>query len=178
MLRSTRQTVPPAHLVIGDIEVLPLADASVDLSLAMHLLYHAPDPRIAVQELRRITRLEGQVIVVLNGDDHLLELREIVATVLSEQTASVPAPVYRVRLDEGEQLLKSEFASVERSDFIGNLVVPVSEPIERYIQSTGIMKRSENSDMLLESVMQRVRAHIRQHDVFRVTTHSGCLICV
>src|SRR5262245_27040439 len=58
----------------GDGEYYQLNDAS-SLTLAMHMLYHVPEPLEAARELRRITHPGGQVLVVLNGEDHLRELR-------------------------------------------------------------------------------------------------------
>ena len=38
--------------------------ARPDLALAMHMLYHVPDPADAVRELRRVTRPGGRVVIV------------------------------------------------------------------------------------------------------------------
>ena len=63
----------------ADATALPLPDGVADLTLAMHMLYHVPDPSQAVRELRRVTRPGGRVVIGLNGPDHLRELRELVA---------------------------------------------------------------------------------------------------
>lgn len=39
------------------------------------------------------------------------------------------------RLDEGQDLLASEFTSVARHDFISELLIPGPEPIENYARS-------------------------------------------
>ena len=63
-------------LVAADATALPLPDGVADLTLAMHMLYHVPDPSQAVRELRRVTRPGGRVVIGLNGLDHLRELRD------------------------------------------------------------------------------------------------------
>lgn len=52
------------ELVKGDLESLPLADASVDAAFAVLVLHHASKPKAAAEELARITRPGGTVIVV------------------------------------------------------------------------------------------------------------------
>lgn len=53
---------PRAHqlagieLVAADATALPLRDRAVDLTLALHMLYHVPDSSQALRELRRVTR--------------------------------------------------------------------------------------------------------------------------
>ncbi len=43
-------------LVQADAQRLPLSDESVDVAMAMHMLYHVPDVPAAIRELRRITK--------------------------------------------------------------------------------------------------------------------------
>ena len=72
-------------LLAADATALPLRDGVADLTLALHMLYHVPDPSQAVRELRRVTRPGGRVVIGLNAPDHLRELREIVGAVRGEQ---------------------------------------------------------------------------------------------
>jgi ArsR family transcriptional regulator len=48
----------------GDIERVPLADASVDVALLSQALHHAADPARAVAEAARVVRPGGQVLVL------------------------------------------------------------------------------------------------------------------
>ena len=106
---------------------MPLRDAVSDLTLAMHMLYHLPRPLEAVRELRRITSPGGQVLVVLNGHDHLRELRDLIATALAG-TGGQPPRRERLHLDDGQALLAAEFGSVTRHDFTGELLIPGPGP--------------------------------------------------
>ncbi len=71
MLTAARTGAPGAGLLVGDAAALPLADDVADVTLAAHMLYHVPDRAAAAREFRRITRPGGQLVVVLNGADHL-----------------------------------------------------------------------------------------------------------
>jgi SAM-dependent methyltransferase len=92
MLATAKAAAAGASLAVGDAAALPLADAVADATLAPHMLYHVPDPRAAVAELRRVTRPDGQLLVVLNCPDHLAELRELMlvtAAAAGQPTAEI-----------------------------------------------------------------------------------------
>ncbi len=168
MLLAARSAAPRAGLMVADAAALPVRDGAAGLALAMHMLYHVPEPDRAVRELRRITRPGGRVIVGLNGADHLRELRALVAEVLAGLGRPVPPPE-RIRLDQGEALLRSQFASVTRHDFVSQLRVPTTEPVAAYVRS-----RLPDSEPLVEAVLSRLPAGPA---LFPITTHSGCLVC-
>ena len=98
MLLAAGGRTPEAGLLVADATALPFPDATADLTLAMHMLYHVPEPDRAVRELRRITRPGGRVIVALNGEDHLRELRAVVAAALAS-LGREPTPL-RPRADQ------------------------------------------------------------------------------
>jgi ArsR family transcriptional regulator len=57
---------------LGDIEKIPLADASVDLALFSQALHHARHPHLALKEAARILRPGGQVLI-LDLKEHTFE---------------------------------------------------------------------------------------------------------
>lgn len=48
----------------GDMEKLPLADASVDLAILSQALHHAVDPSVAVAQAARVVRPGGRVLIL------------------------------------------------------------------------------------------------------------------
>lgn len=67
MLVAARLKAPLATLVEGDAMALPFADAGFDLSLAVTLLCFVEDPQRAVDELVRVTRPGGRVVLAELG---------------------------------------------------------------------------------------------------------------
>jgi ubiquinone/menaquinone biosynthesis C-methylase UbiE len=59
--------------IVADAGRLPFADAAAGAALAMHMLYHVPDMRAAVAELRRVVRPGGVVLVSSNRADNVPE---------------------------------------------------------------------------------------------------------
>lgn len=176
MLQAARSRAPQVRLIAGDAAALPLRDDASDLTLAMHMLYHVPDPFAAVRELRRITRPGGQALVVLNGEDHLRELLDAVTAALPGGAEDAPAVLgERLHLDHGAGLLATEFRSVTRHDFTGELLIPGPRPVEDYVRSMVTTRDLPEPEDLAAAVASLVR---RSHPgTFRVQTHSGCLVC-
>jgi len=53
--------------VHGEIEAIPVEDASFDVVLCLQVLEHVPDPAAAVRELRRVVRPGGRVLASTHG---------------------------------------------------------------------------------------------------------------
>jgi SAM-dependent methyltransferase len=172
MLEAARRHAPAAWLTAGDAAVLPLRDRAADLTLAAHMLYHVPDPRAAVRELRRVTRPGGTVLVVLNGPDHLRELRDLIAATLRIGT-SEPSLGDQLRLDDGQELLAGEFSSITRHDFTSELRLPDPGPVEDYVRSMINVRNGRDIAAIAAAVAGRVGA-----GPFRVRVDTGCLVCV
>jgi len=175
MLRAARGRAPEAGLAVTDAAALPMADGAVDVALAMHMLYHVPEPAAAVRELRRVTRPGGRVLVALNGDDHLRELRDAVGDSLPGAGTHLASQHERLTLDAGERLLAGSFGSVTRHDFTAELVVPDPGPLARYVLSTRVAQYVPEPGDLVASVLDRLSAGPDGN--FHVGTHSGCLVC-
>jgi SAM-dependent methyltransferase len=159
-------------LLAGDAVALPLRDGTADLTLALHMLYHVPDPSQAIRELRRVTRPGGRVVIVLNGDDHLRELRAVVAEARGDD---IWGQQERLRLDGGEALAMRYFPSVTRQDFVSELRIPDPGPIADYVRSMSGTRHGVDPERLVASVVSKFPA--APGAVFTVTTHTGCLIC-
>ena len=172
--RLDRPLTPALSLTLAgaDATALPFRDAAVDLTLAMHMLYHVPDPPAAVGELRRVTKPGGRVVIGLNGTDHLRELREVIGSVRGADHAAIRE---RVTLDAGERLAMASFAKVTRHDFVAELRVPTVEPLAGYVRSMSGTGHFADPDRLVAAVLSALP---RTSDgSYRITTHAGCLIC-
>jgi SAM-dependent methyltransferase len=180
MLASTKAAVPQAAVTIGDAQRLPLADGTADATLAPHMLYHVPDPASAAAEFRRVTRPGGQVLVTLNGADHTEELGDLVdgtaaALGLPDPGARAERRHQSMTLDAGQHLLSGMFEMVERHDFTAQLVLPGPEPVSRYIASLPVTQALPDPAAFTAAAVARIP--FGPDGTFRVTAHSGLLIC-
>jgi SAM-dependent methyltransferase len=181
MLAATRAAVPRVGVTVGDAQRLPLATGAADVVLAPHMLYHVPDRAAAAAEFRRVTRPGGAVLVTLNGADHLVELVELAAgtaATLGLGDAGDWDEHQRhlsMTLDPGRQQLSGAFEMVERHDFIGQLALPGPEPVSRYIASMRTTQVMPDPAAFTAAVVAGIP--FGPDGTFRVTTHSGLLIC-
>jgi SAM-dependent methyltransferase len=181
MLAATRAAASGASLAVGDAAALPLADRAAEVTLAPHMLYHVPDPRAAVAEFRRVTRPGGQLLVVLNGTDHLAELRELIVAAgaaagepVTGIVADYEASFNAVTLDAGAALLAEVFSSVQRHDFAAELQLPDADPVAGYVAS---MRAHAMPDPAGFTSAVCARIPFGPDGRFRVRTHCGLLIC-
>lgn len=188
MLAVSRSAAPSAGLAAADAQRLPLADGVAEITLATHMLYHVPDRLAAVREFRRITRPGGAVLVVLNGADHLAQLRELVVATAASQGQDgwwwgLPADELTAEysgqemltIDTGADLLAEVFEQVERHDFGGELVLPSAGPVAGYVASLRATQSAADPDGFASAVAGRIP--FGSDGTFRVTTHPGLLIC-
>ena len=160
-------------LIGADATALPLPDGVADLTLAMHMLYHVPDPSQAVRELRRVTRPGGRVVIVLNGRDHLRQLRDAVAAARAD--GMMRSQRERVTLDDGEALTEPHFSSVTRHDFVSELRIPEPGPIVDYVRSMSGTQHAADPERLVAAVASSLPT--APGAVLTITTHTGCLVC-
>ena len=166
---GTSESPGGVALIAADATALPLPDGVADLTLAMHMLYHVPDPSQAVRELRRVTRPGGRVVIGLNAPDHLRELREIVAAARGDGRWGGRRE--RLTLDDGEALARASFSAVARHDFVTELRVPDPRPIADYVRSMSGTQHSADPERLVAAVVARFPAG--PGAVLTITAHPG-----
>ena len=165
---ASARGIGTSALVNSDATALPLRSASADLTLAMHMLYHVPDPLDAVRELRRVTRPGGTVVIGLNGAGHQEALRAAL------MAAGVSKPGERLWLDEGEALVHGVFTSVTRHDFTATLFPP-TEAVAAYVRSLSEVQRLPDPEPLVSRVLSVLFPN--GQDCLPIRSHSGILIC-
>jgi len=73
MLRIGRERLgPDAWIAAGDLERLPLADASVDHAVCLNAFHHVPDGCAALAEVHRVLRSGGRLVLSEPGRGHAL----------------------------------------------------------------------------------------------------------
>lgn len=183
MLREVQRGI--ASLCVADAQSLPFRDRSFDTVLCMHVLYHVPDIALAVAEFRRILKPEGYLLVATNGPRHQQRLREVLEEAVPDTTATSPPkvwPEHRFDLETGEEILGTQFHSVERFDLARELVVPEAEPVVRYLASTRSLDEERlpegvTWDEVLQAFRGIVEGEIEEKGAFRNPIHAGVFVC-
>ncbi len=125
MTTLLRQRDLPAARV--DARRLPFSDDEFDAVVAHGMLYHLPDPGVAVQELARVLRPGGRLVAMTYGADHLREVWKLVGD------AEVQLSFSR---ENGDAILGKSFEHVEVRLGRGVVTFPNREEVRIYISST------------------------------------------
>jgi len=186
MLRSLEDLRQSGRLSVAqaDAQHLPLSDQSVDVAMAMHMLYHVPDVPAAIRELRRITKPGGTVLASTNSPAHLAEMTALLNAAVSRQLAG-PArkqPADSFTTQTGTALLSREFSSVTLRTLDVPLVIPSAQPVITYIDSLreptlALVGDPLDFDAVLHDIAAEVEQVIQAKGSFRATTHMGVFIC-
>jgi SAM-dependent methyltransferase len=172
-------------LVQADAQRLPLPDESVDVALAMHMLYHVPDLPAAVRELRRITKRGGTVLASTNSPAHLAEINELldaaVARQLGRPLKASPGPdSFTTR--SGAAILSQEFSDVTLRAYDVPLSIPAAQPVISYVDSIrepilAWIGEPLDFDAVLSDIAAKVEQVIQAQGSFRTSTRMGVFIC-
>jgi SAM-dependent methyltransferase len=182
MLRTAIPAAGGGPLFVADAQAIPFADASFDVTLAMHMLYHVPDRPRAIAELRRVLHPGGVALVVTNSERHFQELDDILVECAAAATGieRLPARAHiTFTMESGAAELGAAFASVVAHEFVSQLVVDQVEPVLDYTRSMSafVADTEGQLDAVLEELERRVAAAIAADGAYRVTTVSGCFAC-
>ena len=154
--RSLRRVGVDAVTRRADAAELPLADASFDVVVANHMLYHVADVPTAVRELRRVLRPDGLLAAATNGAGHLRELDELAAAHAGGALRHPLALQLPFSLENGAELLGAAFDSVELLRFEDGLEITEAEPAVAYVASMWSWNRDVDLDGLREDLRQRI----------------------
>jgi SAM-dependent methyltransferase len=167
---------PQAALVAADAQSLPFVDASLDAVLMMHMLYHVPDPGMAVAEAARALRGGGRLLVCTNGPRHLAEMNALWLPLLEEagirgDLEDVGLVNPRVTAGDARQLLDGHFRGVHERWLPSSVVVTDSAPVIRHAASTTAAQAAGDlRNGLIAEMTEHVDGHIRRDGEFRITT--------
>jgi SAM-dependent methyltransferase len=171
-------------LIQGDAQRLPLADDSVDVAMAMHMLYHLPDIPAAVAELRRVTRPGGMVLASTNSTSTLSEINELLNGALAGQLGR-PAPAglaLSFTTENGAGFLDGRFDEVAlvRTDL--PLAIPGPDPVISYLDSmrepiVASLGGKLDYDAVLAEVAAGVERAAGPDGRFRTASRGGVFVC-
>ena len=97
---------------VGDVQDLPFRDGEFDVVVAAWMLYHVPNIDRALGEVARVLRPGGRLVAVTNSREHLRELTDLAGVDRLNRRS-------QFRSENGEEILRRQFARIERRDAHG-----------------------------------------------------------
>ena len=155
---------------LADAMALPFADASFDAVLACHMLYHVREPEAAIDEMIRVLRPGGVIIVTTNGSDNMGAMYAL-AHAAWGASASDPGGA-SFGLEAADAALKARLRAVEVATFRNVLRVTDGEDIVATLTSY------PPGEYATEAQLKELRAMIakrmvEQDGVFSILTRQG-----
>ena len=173
--RNLAASTHPFKFEVIDIQSIPYEDARFDAAVANHMLYHVPDLRKALSELRRILKPNGKLYTATNGEHHLREIFEL----LDRFDPDINywegfSASQSFQLDNGVHILSEFFSYVELRRQENALEVTQVEPLVAYMLSG--RGRSEIVGDKLTALHEFLQRELDQHGCIHITKDAGLLI--
>ncbi|MEV4505575.1 class I SAM-dependent methyltransferase [Streptomyces klenkii] len=175
--------VPPP-VAVADAARLPLADASMNAALALHMLYHVEDIPKAIRELGRVLTDGGIVIASTNSDqdkaelDHLWERAagDVLGTDRGPSRISLSS---RFSLEKAPALLGAVFSDVQVVNLPGTISVTDPAPVIAHMKSYRAWadQHAVPFDETIRRAQALVTAAIQQNGHFEISCLGGLLYC-
>ncbi len=156
---------------LADAQALPFADETFDAVIANHMLYHIPDLRRALGEIRRVLRPGGRFYASTFGREHMSELDELIWECwpgLPWQGVGKSSPFV---LENGQEVLAPFFAQVTKYTYENPLEVTEAEPLVEYAFSgkLGSLLASEEREVFTAMV----RKKLAERGTIHITNAAG-----
>jgi SAM-dependent methyltransferase len=174
-----------AQLVNADAQHLPFRQETFDVVLGAHMLYHVPDQRRAVAEMRRVLAPGGTCVVVTNGAAHIASLRQLVESVVQPKNPDWRMFDWATRafsLDDGEDTLRSAFETVElvRPPVTSTVIITDADVVADYVASVADAYQDQLTDdwtSVVKSTRLAAQAEIDGHGRITTKGDTGAFVC-
>ncbi len=179
MLRQARQNLMDwrkgFHFFTADAQAIPFPDASFESVIADHMLYHVPDMRLALGEIRRVLKPGGLLLAATNGLDHMWEIKDLVHR--ADPQATYSGSDLSFRLENGVELLAPIFSSVEMQRYVDALRVTEAASLVAYILSMASLRGISLDGSRLEAFESSLEQEIAQRGFIHITKSPCLFIC-
>ncbi len=163
---------------IIDAERIPEPDGAFDVVLASLMLYHVPDRRRAIGEMRRVLREDGVLYVTTIGSRNMIELVRLFRDCFGLADHPGHSVAGKFGLENGMAQLREQFGSVELLRYEDALEVTEAAPLLDYLLSTkGITPTAASlTPERIATFQAYLEALIKRDGKISITKDSGLFI--
>jgi SAM-dependent methyltransferase len=179
---QAREAALDVRLCRGDAERIPLRDASVQRVMANHMLYHVPDPRAALREMRRVLAPRGRIVLGTNAADSGRRLIELHNELARRLGYGVPPTLYQSFSLGHLPLVREVFPTAKLKVRSDAFVFPDPPSAIRYYASALLdhVEPRPSDDHhrreLLQLMVPEIQTIIDREGIFRVPKNAGCFV--
>lgn len=177
MLEAARQNLSPHRQFqykVIDAQSIPYEDKCFDAVVANHMLYHVPNRSAALAEIRRVLKPAGRLYASTGGDQHLVELADLVGR-FNHKVTSWGMDTNSFTLENGTAQFSPFFTEIRLYHYESCLEVTEAAPLVDYILSGRPRIQPEKQSEFREFVARELEA---QGGTFHVTQDTGLFVAV
>ena len=151
---------------------IPFEDSSFDAVVAMHMLYHLPDPAAGIADMYRVLKPGGFLAATTNGIGNMREMYEL-ATAFGGVPFDPVAASFGY--DTADRLMRSQFANVTMSQHPARL--RITEPEDVFLALTSYPPGEEASEVQLIKFREAIATAFQQgNGVLEVEKETGLFL--
>lgn len=178
MLRDARRNIGASDsrfsYTVFDCHEIPFPEESFDLVFANHVLFYCDDLPRVFREIRRILRPNGLFLCSTYGKHHMQEISSLVQEFDNRIVLSADKLYENFGLENGAELLKPYFSSVQCRLYDDSIHLDRPEPLIEYILSC----HGNQNQFLLDRYHEfRIFAERRVQQQFHITKEAGIFLC-
>jgi ubiquinone/menaquinone biosynthesis C-methylase UbiE len=141
----------------ADASALPFVEGSFDGLIAMHMLYHVPDPAKGIAEIYRVLKPGGFLAVTTSGARNMRKMYEL-TTVFGSPPSDPAAAAFG--FDSAERLMRSQFGNVAMSQHPASL--RITEPEDVFLALTSYPPGDRASEAQLAELRKAIASAFQQ----------------
>lgn len=161
---------------VFDCRQIPKPDESFHIVTANHVLFYLTNLDGALDQVQRVLKPEGVFYCSTYGSDHMKEISQLVKE-FDSRIALSEVNLYDVfGLENGEEILKGHFRSVEKRDYMDYLEVSDPGALMEYILSCHGNQQEYLSDRY-EEFREFLKKKMEKKGFIHITKRAGAFIC-
>lgn len=158
-----------------DCKAIPYKDESFDLVIANHVLFYCDDIPLVCSEVRRVLKSNGRFICSTYGNKHMKEISLLVQSFDNRIALSSDILYERFGSENGSELLRTYFSSIEWITYDDYLYVTEPEPLISYILSC----HGNQNQYILDRYKEFLSFVKKKTDRgFHITKDAGIFLCI
>lgn len=167
------------RVLLGDMERLPFAEATLDAITTNWTLYFMRDIDAALAEMRRCIRPGGLFVTATVAPDHMIEFDQMAAEAVERALGRERDPdiAYRFDTATGMPYMRRAFEHVELRQYGGEMILPDVATAMILWPGYGPQITDPDEDAAASAEFERlVTERIARDGGFRLTRHDGVFV--
>lgn len=165
------------NCIVADCQAIPFKDGYFDAVIANHVLFYVQNLDKGLSEICRVLKDNGTFYCSTYGKKHMKEITELVQSFDSRVELSQNSLFDIFGIENGEEILKKYFKSVQFIQYEDSLIVDQAQPLVDYIMSCH-GNQNEIIGPKIHEFKNYVETIILKKRNIRISKQAGLFVCL